>query len=114
MSAIDDRTRILHMIDASRKAMEFVGDSIREDLDRNELLQLALVKLVEIIGEAANGTSRNYRERYPEVSWSQIIAMRNRLVHAYFAINLDILWQTVRVDIPSLVLLLEKLIDVES
>lgn len=113
MSAIDDRTRILHMIDASKKAVYFTKDSVRQDLDKNELLQLALVKLVEIIGEAANGTSHTYRQKHPEIPWSQIIAMRNRLVHAYFAIDLDILWQTVQIDIPSLVLLLEKLIDIE-
>jgi uncharacterized protein with HEPN domain len=109
MSVIDDRTRILHMIDASRRAIDFTKDSVQQDFDKNELLQLALVKLIEIIGEAANGISHNYREKHPEIPWAEIIAMRNRLVHAYFAIDLDILWQTVQVDIPPLLVLLENL-----
>ncbi|MDX2271595.1 MAG: HepT-like ribonuclease domain-containing protein [Cyanobacteriota bacterium] len=113
MSAIDDRTRILHMIDASRKALEFTRDSIREDLDKNELLQLALVKLIESIGEAVSSISPDRQAQHPEIPWPQIIAMRNRLVHAYFSVNLDILWQTIQVDIPLLIPSLEKLLDAE-
>jgi len=67
-----------------------------------------LVKAIEIIGEAADQVSADTRESLPGLPWEDIIGMRHRLVHAYFDINLDVLWRTVRDDLPSLVAPLEK------
>ena len=68
------------------------------------------LKLIEIIGEAAGNVTDECREHMPQISWPNIIGMRNRLVHAYFDINLDILWKTVIEDIPPLIAELEKIV----
>jgi len=96
------------MLDASREAIGFAGDRSRGDLNNDRMLVLSLVKDVEIIGEAAYQISQNTRSQLPDIPWEDIIGMRHRLVHAYFDINLDILWKTVQEDIPLLVELLEK------
>ena len=82
------------------------GKGAAGDLDGNRMLVLALVKDIEIIGEAASRISQETRNNLPQVPWAGIVAMRNRLIHAYFDVDLDILWQTVSEDLP---LLLEQL-----
>lgn len=84
-----DRIRLQHMLDAAREALSFVRGKTREDLDRDRLLVLALVKAIEIIGEAACQVSSETRSQIPEVPWEDIIGMRHRLVHAYFDIDLE-------------------------
>ncbi len=104
----DDIVRLRHMLDAAREAMAFASGKSRSDLENDRMLVLALVKDVEIIGEAAYQISPQARERLPDIPWEDIIGMRHRLVHAYFDINLDILWKTVQQDLPSLVEALER------
>ena len=99
---LDDRTRVLHLREAAQKAMNHSADRSRKDLDEDELLRFALVKLVEIVGEAAKGTSEEFRQEHPSVKWSAAGRMRDRLVHHYFDIDLDVLWQTIREDLPAL------------
>jgi uncharacterized protein with HEPN domain len=109
----DDRIRLQHMLDAARECMEFTRDSRREDLDKDRKLVLALVKEIEIIGEAAYQVSEETRRCLPEIPWEDIVGMRHRLVHAYFDINLDILWRTVQDDVPFLTKVLEKILEGE-
>ena len=71
------------------------------------MLVLALIKDVEIVGEAASRVSEESRTGLPGIPWSSVVAMRNRLIHAYFDIDLDILWQTVSEDLPELLVKLE-------
>ncbi len=99
---IEDSVRIRHMIDAAESALRFVQGRARADLDSDEMLHFALIRAIEIIGEAASKVSVEARSALPEVPWTEITAMRNRLIHAYFDINLDILWRTVQEDIPVL------------
>jgi uncharacterized protein with HEPN domain len=101
MSPPDD-IRIRHMIEAAERAVSFSEGRERSDLDENELLKFALVKLVEIVGEAAKLVSDETRRAMPQVAWMEAARMRDRLVHHYFDINLDVLWSTVVVDLPSL------------
>ena len=114
MSIIDDRTRLQHMHDASKKAIVFTKNLTSRDLEEDEILRLALVKTIEIVGEAASRVSRLYQDEHPQIPWAKVIAMRNRLIHAYFDINLGILWQTIQTDLPELVRQLEKLLDLET
>lgn len=114
MSIQDDKTRIKHMFDAAQKARDFVNNRKFEDLENDEMLALALVKLVEIVGEAASRVSKEYQTNYPQIPWSAMIGMRNRLVHAYFDINLKILWQTTQEDLPKLIDELNKLPEIKS
>jgi len=99
------------MLDAALEIRQYMQSSIREDLNQDRKLVHSLVRLFEIIGEAANQVSEEFREEVPEIPWSVIIGMRNRLIHAYFSINLDVVWSTLKDDIPSLITELEKLLD---
>ncbi len=110
----DDKIRLRHMLEAARQAFQFTQDRARADLDRDPMLKLALVKLVEIVGEAADQLTDIGRDEIPHIPWPDIIGMRHRLVHAYFDINLDILWETVRHDLPPLTSELEKLLKREA
>jgi len=98
-----DAIRLRHMREAAQEAIEFAAGHGRADLDSDRKLVLALMKDIEIIGEAAYQVSQPTRQQLPEIPWDDIIAMRHRLVHAYFDINLDILWRTVQGDIPPLI-----------
>ena len=102
MSPPDDQVRLKHLREAAEKAVGFSAGKSREDLDQDELLRLALTKLVEIVGEAAKQVSEPTRLQYPSVPWSAASRMRDRLIHHYFDIDLDILWATVNVDLPEL------------
>lgn len=98
----DDTVRLRHMLDAAREALGFAEGRTRQDLVRDRKLALALVKALEIIGEAAYQTADETRAGLPQIPWEDIVGMRHRLVHAYFDINLDILWKTVQEDLPLL------------
>jgi len=102
-----DVIRLRHMRDAAREVLAFTQHRARSDLDGDRMLVLALVKAIEIIGEAAYQLSDDARDELPDIPWNDIIGMRHRLVHAYFDINLDILWQTAQDDIPALLAVLE-------
>ena len=99
------------MLDAAREAESFSQNKTRNSLDTDRKLALALVKCIEIIGEAATQISNESREALPQIPWSDIIGMRNRLIHAYFDINLDILWKTIIEDLPPLISELEKTVE---
>jgi uncharacterized protein with HEPN domain len=105
----DDRIRLQHMLDAARKAVRLAVGRGREDLDaEDEPLPYALVQLISVIGEAAGKVSSGTCSELDEIPWLDIVGMRNRLVHAYFDINLDILWATVQDSLPPLIRSLES------
>jgi uncharacterized protein with HEPN domain len=99
----EDAVRIRHMIDAAEAARSFVDGRQRSSLDEDRMLLFALVRAVEIVGEAASRVTLETRCATPAVPWTAIIGMRNRLVHAYFDIDRDILWKTVTDEIPDLI-----------
>jgi uncharacterized protein with HEPN domain len=107
MSRHDHEVRLRHMLDAARQAVGFAKGRHRGDLERDVKLALALTRLVEIIGEAAKNVSAEERDRIPQVPWRAIAGTRDRLVHAYFDVDLDLLWQIVAVDLPPLVVAIE-------
>ncbi|MGH9896637.1 MAG: HepT-like ribonuclease domain-containing protein [bacterium] len=102
MTLPPDEVRLRHIRDAIQTAVRFVAGRERHHLDTEEMLRLALTKLVEIVGEAAKQVNADTRARYPDVAWADAARMRDRLVHHYFDIDLDILWATVTEDLPSL------------
>ena len=105
----NDLVRLHHILDAAQEAVAFVGNRSREDLDSDRMLNLSLVRLLEIIGEAARGISEEFRQTHPKVAWKQMVGMRDRLIHGYFDVNLDVVWETVRKDLPPLIAQLEKI-----
>jgi len=106
----EDKVRLRHMLDASLEIQQYIRSSAREDLNSDRKLVHSLVRLLEIIGEAATQVSQELCNSVPEIPWPVLIGMRNRLIHAYFSINLDIVWSTSTEDIPSLITELKKLL----
>ena len=102
-----DIIRLRHMLDAAREALSFVAGRNSEDLGRDRMLVLALVKEIEIIGEAASRISDESRKALPRIPWPKIIAMRNRLIHAYADVDLSIVWDTLTGALPELLRELE-------
>lgn len=98
------------MLESAREAVSFVQNQTRESLDKNRMLALSVVRLIEIVGEAATQVTREYQSQHSEIPWAQIVGMRNRLIHAYFDIDLDRVWKIVKDDLPPLVIKLEKIV----
>jgi uncharacterized protein with HEPN domain len=105
----DDSIRIRHILDAAREAVAFSKGRSRADLNSDRQLNLSLVRLLEIIGEAARGISTDFRQTHPDLPWKSMVGMRDKLIHAYFDINLDVVWETVTQDLPFLIIQLEKI-----
>ncbi len=102
MTSPRDDDRVAHIVDVCEQAAEFVAGKTRDDLEHDRMLQLALVKLVEIIGEAAKAVSDDTRRRFPEVPWSLAARTRDRLTHHYFEVDIEVLWSTVTDSLPAL------------
>jgi uncharacterized protein with HEPN domain len=105
-----DKNRVRHMLDAAREAGEFARGLTIQDLRADRKLSLAIVRCLEIIGEAASRVSDQTRKDFPEVPWQDIVGMRNRLIHAYFDIDHDIIGHTVHNDLPLLIPMLEAIL----
>lgn len=103
--------RLKHMLDASRAAIGHLAGKRREDLDTNRTILSAVVRELEIVGEAANSISTAFKKKHSEIPWKQMIAMRNRLIHAYFDIDRDIVWTTAKDYLPPLIQQLEQLLE---
>lgn len=97
-----DVTRLRHMLDAADKVQQFLDGQERADLETDEMLALATVRLLEIMGEAAARVSPETQNKIDAIPWAQIVGMRNRLIHGYFDVDLDIVWAVVQDDLPNL------------
>jgi uncharacterized protein with HEPN domain len=111
MSQRDEVARLRHMLDAAREAVGFIQGKTRASLEADRGLQLILTRLLEIIGEAAGRIPQEWRERYPTIPWSSAVSIRNRLIHGYDDVDLDIVWQTVREDLPRLIEMIEDALE---
>ena len=111
MTQHDDRLRLQHMLDYALEAVEMVRGRQPDDLKRDRMLQLALVRLVEIIGEAATRVSERGQKQYPSLPWPYARGMRNRLVHGYDRVDLTVLWDTIQHDLPPLIEGLRRILD---
>ena len=115
-----DELRLRNMRDAANSARKIARGRTRELLETDEMFNYAILHLVQIIGEAANQVTPETRDRLPNLKWRQMIAMRNRIIHAYDDLDLDIVWNTVINDLPTLISELEAILppfvdeDVES
>jgi len=116
MSAIprDDLVRLRHMLDAAQKAGHFIQGRERKDLEAEDMLSLAIVRLLEIVGEAAMHVSEAVRASLPGIPWPQITSARNRLIHGYFDVDLDIVWAILQDDLPPLIAQLEQVLPARS
>jgi len=98
----EDRIRLLHMIEAADSAIGFVAGFTVAELEQDRKTLFAVIRCIEIIGEAAARLSETTRAATPEIPWSAIVGMRNRLVHAYFDVDTELVWKTIRIELPAL------------
>lgn len=109
-----DEAYLLDILIAARKALRFVEGMTWEGFQQSELHQNAVMRPLEIIGEAARLVSQQTRQAHPEIPWEQMIGVRNRLIHEYFRVNLKTVWETVQNDLPRLIALIEPLVPPED
>ena len=107
----EDEIRLRHMLEAAREALGSVAGRGRDSLDEDRIWALGIMKCVEIIGEAASHVGEETRREHPELPWTQIVGMRNRLVHVYFDIDMDQVWSTLTEDLPALAAELARVLD---
>lgn len=98
-----DTAYLADMVQAARDAMEFTAELTLPEWTRSRLHQHAVLKSLEIVGEAASQVSVETREQFPMIHWTEIIGMRNRIVHAYFGVDFSVVWRTVQEDLPTLI-----------
>jgi len=109
-----DAVRLRHMLDAAKEAVSFVDGLNFDSFASNRMVLLAIVRCVEIIGEAAANLTPEFREIHADIPWAQIVGMRNRLIHAYFDINVMLVWKTVIETLPSFIPTIEHLLSEEE
>ena len=114
MSRRDDRVSLVDMLLHAREAVALLGGTSLNDLAEDRVMELALRKLVEIVGEAANRVSLTTQQRHTEIPWPKIVGMRNRLVHGYDDVDLGILWKIIRNDLPPLIEQLKAIVGEEA
>ncbi len=110
MSKHDPLIALSQILTNAQEAVDICSGKKRTDLDSDRLLNLALTRLVEIIGEAANRVPQELRAQYSDLPWVQMIGARNRLIHGYDNVDFDILWMIVDQDLPNLIRQLENII----
>jgi len=111
MARHDDRRRLQSMLDHAVEAADMAGGGTRGDLDTDRQLNLSLVRLLEIVGEAAARISQEFRDGHPAIPWQDIVSLRNRLIHGYDQVDFDILWAIVRDDVPLLIKELRRILE---
>lgn len=102
MTRHDPLLRLRHMYEYASEAVELLGDRTTEQVEDDRVLQLALVRLVEVVGEAATQVPADFRVLHPDLPWREASSMRNLLIHGYDIIRIDILVNTIRDDLVPL------------
>ena len=97
-----DKERLEHMLAAADRVIRYTSDKTYKDLAADDMMYYAVVKNIEIIGEAANLLSSEFIDSHPQTPWKQVRGMRNYIVHEYFQIDDVVVWGVVSADIPVL------------
>lgn len=105
-----DEARLLDIILASRDAAEFAEGVSREQYLSDRMLQSAVCHKLEVIGEAARAVSDEFKTAHPEIPWADVVGLRNRIVHEYFRLDLDVIWHILQNDLPALMSMVEPLV----
>lgn len=114
MTRHNDDVYLRHMLSHAREALEILGEQSQEDLSHSRVLQLALLHLIEIVGEAASRISPATRSKLEQFPWRGMIGMRNRIIHGYSTVNIAVLWDTLEHDLPELIEKLEVCISTDE
>ena len=113
-SSSRDDSYLLDILIASKKAIAFIESLDYQDFLNRELHQNAVIKPLEIIGEAAWKISEETKSIYPQIPWVQMIGMRNRLIHDYLDVDLLTVWDTIQEDLPPLISIIEPMVPPEE
>lgn len=108
-----DRERLLGVLDAIQRIKRQTAQG-RARFEEDEVLQTAVMRWIEIVGEAVRGLSDELRDAHPEIPWRQIIAMRNIVVHVYFEVDTEAVWLAVEQDLPKLEVKVRALLEQET
>jgi uncharacterized protein with HEPN domain len=98
----DDSVYLRHIIDAFMQIEDYMDGVSYDEFISNKLLQDGVIRQLEVMGEAARNLSEDLRCEYPQIPWRQMIGLRNRMIHAYFNVNLQIIWEIIQGDLPDL------------
>jgi len=109
-----DETYLLDILIAARKALKFVEGIDQNKFEDNEIIQNAVIRPLEIIGEASARVSKDFRRAHAEIPWREMVGLRNRLVHEYFRIDFGAVWDTIHKDLPKLIEIIEPLVPKED
>jgi len=113
MSKKNNWVYLTHMWEMCRKALSIVEGLDKSEFLQNEIIQLALTRLIEMIGEAAAQVDTPFRFEYDQIPWNEIVGMRHRIVHDYLNVDEQIIWQVAKEDLPDLLIILDKIIPEE-
>ena len=105
-----DEVYLLDILIAARKALKFIEGIDRNEFEDNEIIQNAVLRPLEIIGEASGKISKDFRILHKEIPWSDMIDLRNRLIHEYFRVDYGVVWDTIQDDLPRLINKIEPLV----
>lgn len=105
----DDLAYIEHIIQAIEKIQVYTKDMSRADFNKNEMAQDAVIRNIEIIGEAVKNISEGLKSAYYEIPWRAMAGMRDKLIHDYLGTDIDVVWKTIEKDIPELEKLIRKI-----
>jgi len=105
----DDLAYIEHILLSISKIEAFTRNMTRSDFDSNEMVQDAVIRNIEIIGEVSKRVSSDFKTNYFEIPWREMSGMRDKLIHDYMGVDLDVVWKTIKTDIPQLSNLLKKI-----
>lgn len=111
---VNDELCLRHMRDHAAKAIALAAGKTRAEFDADEVLRLALMYLIQIVGEAASQLSQKTKDAHPEIPWQSIIGMRHRIVHGYFAIDEDVVWKTLTTELEPLLQAMARVPDVHD
>jgi uncharacterized protein with HEPN domain len=106
----EDRVRVLHMLEAAEQALGFMAGFTSHQLGQDKKTLFAVIRCIEVIGEAAGRVSESTRLNAQDIPWAAITGMRNRLVHAYFDVDTAVVWRTVAEELPTLLQRLRPLV----
>lgn len=110
----DRNVYLKHIIDAINQIQDYVRKVGYKEFSSNRMIQDAVIREIEIIGEATKNLPAQIREKYPAVTWKEMAGMRDKLIHSYFGVDLDAVWDTVNEDLPSLKKKIKEIIELEE
>ncbi len=105
----DDLAYIEHILLSILRIKNYTKDISKNNFEKNEMIQDAVIRNIEIIGEATKNISENLKSTYHEIPWREMAGMRDKLIHDYMGVDVDVIWKTIETDIPYLEALLKKI-----